>query len=189
MLFRSFDDQDENGDELEKALRRWETENKKGSLLLMENEIEHLRELVDSAEQIASETRIERVVQVIQERFVDEQVLLFTEYKATQSLVISALMRAFGQDSVGFINGDDQLAAIQFPDSSVRSIHSKREDVADAFNSGKIRFLVSTEAGGEGIDLQERCHCLIHVDLPWNPMRLHQRVGRLNRYEIGRAHV
>lgn len=34
----------------------------------------------------------------------------------------------------------------------------------------------------KGIDLQERCSALIHVDLPWNPMRLHQRVGRLNRY-------
>jgi hypothetical protein len=42
--------------------------------------------------------------------------------------------------------------------------------------------LISTEAGGEGIDLQENCNRLIHVDLPWNPMRLHQRVGRLNRY-------
>ena len=41
-----------------------------------------------------------------------------------------------------------------------------------------MRFLISTEAGGEGIDLQDRCHTLIHVDLPWNPMRLHQRVGR-----------
>ena len=43
-------------------------------------------------------------------------------------------------------------------------------------------FLVSTEAGGEGIDLQERCAVLVHVDMPWNPMRLHQRVGRLSRY-------
>ena len=54
--------------------------------------------------------------------------------------------------------------------------------MCDAFNRGELRFLISTEAGGEGIDLQERCCSLIHVDLPWNPMRLHQRVGRLNRY-------
>ena len=46
----------------------------------------------------------------------------------------------------------------------------------------EIRFLVSTEAGGEGIDLQEHCAVLVHVDMPWNPMRLHQRVGRLSRY-------
>ena len=53
---------------------------------------------------------------------------------------------------------------------------------ADRFNRGAVRFLVSTEAAGEGIDLQESCSALIHVDLPWNPMRLHQRVGRLSRY-------
>jgi hypothetical protein len=47
--------------------------------------------------------------------------------------------------------------------------------------------LVSTEAGGEGIDLQERCAVLVHVDMPWNPMRLHQRVGRLSRYGQQRA--
>ena len=57
-----------------------------------------------------------------------------------------------------------------------------REQAASAFNAGKVRFLVSTEAGGEGIDLQERCAVLVHVDMPWNPMRLHQRVGRLSRY-------
>jgi len=176
------DDIDESEDELENALRQWETETKKGSLKLMENEIEHLQQLVASAGKIANETRVGRVVQVIKDRFADEQVLLFTEYKATQSLVISALMSSYGSDCVGFINGDDRLERVTFPDGQIRPMQSKREDVAAAFNAGKIRFLVSTEAGGEGIDLQERCHCLIHVDLPWNPMRLHQRVGRLNRY-------
>ncbi len=44
------------------------------------------------------------------------------------------------------------------------------------------KFYICTEAGGEGIDLQDNCFSMIHVDLPWNPMRLHQRVGRLNRY-------
>ena len=173
---------DDSEDELENALRQWEAETKKGSLKLMENEIEHLQQLVASAGKIANETRVERVVQVIKDRFESEQVLLFTEYKATQSLVISALMSSYGADCVGFINGDDRLERVRFPDGEIRPMQSKREDIAAAFNAGKIRFLVSTEAGGEGIDLQERCHCLIHVDLPWNPMRLHQRVGRLNRY-------
>ena len=57
-----------------------------------------------------------------------------------------------------------------------------RHQAAEAFRKGDVRFLVSTEAAGEGIDLQENCHVLFHVDLPWNPMRLHQRVGRLHRY-------
>jgi hypothetical protein len=80
------------------------------------------------------------------------------------------------------MNGDDRLEGIRLPDGRLTQLAGRREDMCDAFNAGRIRFLVSTEAGGEGIDLQERCSALIHVDLPWNPMRLHQRVGRLNRY-------
>ncbi|HDI3200690.1 TPA: ATP-dependent helicase, partial [Vibrio cholerae] len=44
------------------------------------------------------------------------------------------------------------------------------------------QFLISTEAGGEGINLQDKCHIMINYDLPWNPMRLVQRIGRLYRY-------
>ena len=44
-----------------------------------------------------------------------------------------------------------------------------------------MRFLVSTEAGGEGINLQF-CHICVNYDLPWNPMRVEQRVGRVYRY-------
>jgi hypothetical protein len=44
------------------------------------------------------------------------------------------------------------------------------------------RFLVSTEAGGEGVNLQKACHVMVNYDLPWNPMRLQQRIGRLDRY-------
>ena len=88
----------------------------------------------------------------------------------------------FGPGCGGFINGEDRLT-INLPDRRTSHILNLARDIAaEDFNSGKTRFLISTEAGGEGIDLQESCATLIHVDLPWNPMRLHQRVGRLNRY-------
>jgi hypothetical protein len=109
-------------------------------------------------------------------------VLFFTEYKATQALLISALLPRYGPGEVAFINGDERVEGVVMPDGSVRSLSEPRGVAAERFNAGTARFLVSTEAGGEGIDLQERCHSLIHVDLPWNPMRMHQRVGRLNRY-------
>ena len=51
----------------------------------------------------------------------------------------------------------------------------------DEFNEYK-QFMVSTEAGGEGINLHQRCHVLANYDLPWNPRRLVQRAGRLYRY-------
>jgi superfamily II DNA/RNA helicase len=95
---------------------------------------------------------------------------------------MSALSARYGDGCVAFINGDGIAEGVMRADGSIVSIRQRREDAATLFNLGQVRFLVSTEAGGEGIDLQESCHCLIHVDLPWNPMRLHQRVGRLNRY-------
>lgn len=181
------DEQEESSDDIDQVLEKWIKADRKDRLLLMEDEIVHLDELLVAASAVIAETRIRRVVEVTRDRYKDEPVLLFTEYKATQALVVSALMTEYGRDAVGFINGDDRLDGVMRPDGKSISLTTRREETAEQFNAGRIRYLVSTEAGGEGIDLQERCHCLIHVDLPWNPMRLHQRVGRLNRY--GQAHA
>lgn len=153
------------------------------AVLLMEDEIQRLDELIALADGIVRETKIERLLQMIGEEFgPDEPILLFTEYKATQALIINALYRRFGYGSATFINGDERLDGLAQASGSAKTVSQPREHAADAFNAGKVRFLVSTEAGGEGIDLQERCAVLVHADMPWNPMRLHQRVGRLSRY-------
>lgn len=172
----------DDDDETQRLLEAWARAEKRERLQLMEHEEGHLADLIRAGEEVADETRVHKVIEVIRKRFADEPVLLFTEYKRTQALMISALMAEFGQASVGFMNGDDRLENVMLPDGRATQLSSRRDDTCDAFNAGRIRFLVSTEAGGEGIDLQERCSALIHVDLPWNPMRLHQRVGRLNRY-------
>lgn len=151
-------------------------------LRLMENEEPRLQELVAAAESVSEETKINEILSIVQNQFADRQVLFFTEYKATQSLLMTKLIERIGDDCVGFINGDDRAEGVTNSRGQVVTLPSNRELTAERFNAGTLRFLVSTEAGGEGIDLQENCHSLIHVDLPWNPMRLHQRVGRLNRY-------
>jgi len=153
------------------------------AVMLMEDEVARIGELLELADAIMSETKIERLMSLIEEDLpAEEPVLLFTEYKATQALVVNALQRRFGWGCVSFINGDDRLDGVEDQDGKPVTLTSPREPAAEAFNRGEIRFLVSTEAGGEGIDLQERCATLVHVDMPWNPMRLHQRVGRLSRY-------
>jgi len=153
------------------------------AVLLMEDEIQRLDELIALADAIVRETKIERLLQMIGEEFgPDEPILLFTEYKATQALIVNALHRRFGFGSATFINGDERLDGLEQASGPAKTISQPREHAADAFNAGEVRFLVSTEAGGEGIDLQERCAVLVHADMPWNPMRLHQRVGRLSRY-------
>jgi len=96
-----------------------------------------------------------------------EKVVIFTEYRATQDYLKDALETRFGQGAVSLINGS-------------MTLDERAQAIADFEES--VRFLISTEAGGEGINLHRRCHILVNFDLPWNPMRLAQRVGRLYRY-------
>lgn len=144
---------------------------------LIEDEQARLEELLEAANQVTTETKIERIIDLVKGRFPERSVLFFSEYKATQSLLMSRLVETFGEVSTTFINGDNQAEHV-----CGKTWRETRDQAAEAFNSGDKRFLVSTEAAGEGVDLQQCCHTLIHVDLPWNPMRLHQRVGRINRY-------
>ncbi|WP_178133961.1 DEAD/DEAH box helicase [Vineibacter terrae] len=97
-----------------------------------------------------------------------KKLLVFTEYRATQSYLKEALSRyAPGTDGVVLINGSMKLA--------------EKLEAIGHFN-GPARFLVSTEAGGEGFNLHQSCHVMVNYDLPWNPARLAQRIGRLYRY-------
>ncbi|WP_278471761.1 DEAD/DEAH box helicase [Gimesia maris] len=152
------------------------------NLSLMEDEEPRLAELIEAADAVGSETKIDKILSLLEESFPDRSVLFFTEYKATQSLLMSALIREYGDGCAAFINGDCVAEGVIQADGTSKAMKEGRESAASRFNAGKVRFLVSTEAAGEGIDLQNKCYTLVHVDLPWNPMRLHQRVGRLNRY-------
>lgn len=95
-------------------------------------------------------------------------ILIFTEYRRTQNFLAERLGNKYGKAKIALIHGGMDL--------------SERMKNAALFNRQEAQFLVSTEAGGEGINLQDECHILINYDLPWNPMRLYQRIGRLDRY-------
>jgi superfamily II DNA or RNA helicase len=151
-------------------------------LRLTGDEREWLERLITAAEAVREETKIKAIVAEVRAADPTASMLFFTEYKATQSLLMSALIAEYGAAAVAFINGDGEAREVVYDDGRARTVRGSRIDAAEKFNRGKVRFLVSTEAAGEGIDLQGHCNTLIHVDLPWNPMRLHQRVGRVNRY-------
>ncbi len=175
------DDDPANMDELAQLEERV-VDNLGDVLNLNPNEIPALEELLEAADEVARETKIERILDVIDESFSGRSVLFFTEYKATQALLMSALQARYGDGCVTFINGDGFIEGVRGDGGIESKMTEDRRRAADRFNRGDVRFLVSTEAAGEGIDLQENCSALIHVDLPWNPMRLHQRVGRVSRY-------
>lgn len=96
-----------------------------------------------------------------------QKVLIFTEYRTTQAVLIAGLEETFGAGCVSMVHGGQTL--------------EERRAAVDGFNEAR-QFLVSTEAGGEGLNLHRKCNIMINFDLPWNPMRLVQRVGRLYRY-------
>ena len=91
------------------------------------------------------------------------KVLVFTEFVPTQEMLRTFLVdRGF---SVVCLNGSMGM--------------EERKAVQEAF-ADEVRILISTDAGGEGLNLQF-CHVVINYDIPWNPMRLEQRIGRVDR--------
>jgi len=135
-----------------------------------ENERQLLQVLLDRLRALRVDSKWERCRDLLTELDRAEagvKVLLFTQYRVTQRQLQERLQQQFPGTIVEVIHGDVPMeerkqARIRFEDQS--------------------RFLVSTEAGGEGINLQRACHVMINYDLPWNPMRLQQRIGRLDRY-------
>jgi superfamily II DNA or RNA helicase len=110
-----------------------------------------------------------RGLQKLVEKSPDMKVLIFTEYRATQEVLTNTLASLFGKDSVDTIHGSKNL--------------DERKDVVARFNDlDQPRFIVSTAAGGEGLNMQRRCHTIVNYDLPWNPNVLQQRIGRVYRY-------
>jgi len=106
----------------------------------------------------------------------DRRLILFTEWEDTRRWVQRRLLEAL-EDTDRIDERIDVFTGTTGTD--------RREAVKLAFNADpaieRLRILVCTDAAREGINLQTRCHDLIHVDLPWNPSRLEQRNGRIDR--------
>jgi superfamily II DNA/RNA helicase len=94
-----------------------------------------------------------------------EPVVVFTEYRDTLNAIVDS-MRASSRRVIAIHGG---LAS------------AMRSEAVDAFNAGRVDVLVATDAAGEGLNLHHRCRLVIDVELPWNPLRLEQRVGRVDR--------
>lgn len=103
-----------------------------------------------------------------------QRVIIFTEYRATQNW-LQGKLAAEG------LTADDRLQTIYGGMDS-----EDRERIKAAFQTdpdqSKIRILLATDAASEGIDLQNHCSKLIHYEIPWNPNRLEQRNGRIDRH-------
>jgi SNF2 family DNA or RNA helicase len=104
----------------------------------------------------------------------NERVIIFTEYRATQNW-LQQILATHGYTTEG------RLMTLYGGMET-----DQREQIKAAFQASPsispVRILLATDAASEGIDLQNYCHCIIHFEIPWNPNRLEQRNGRVDRH-------
>ena len=133
----------------------------------LETEIETLEKLISSAKEAESEeceSKLYKLLELIEENLGTQQLIIFTEYKDTLDYLLEQIPDNFEK---GIIHGGMS--------------HSERKTVQDKFWNNEIQILLCTDAASEGINLQ-CCWNLINYDIPWNPNRLEQRMGRIHRY-------
>ncbi|WP_044747841.1 DEAD/DEAH box helicase [Bacillus alveayuensis] len=121
----------------------------------------YFNELIEKINMVKKNAKAEKALELIQS--INDKVIIFTEYRATQ-LYLQWFLKQHGISSVPFRGGFKR---------------GKKDWMKELFKN-KMQVLIATEAGGEGINLQF-CHHVINYDLPWNPMRLEQRIGRVHR--------
>ena len=122
-----------------------------------------LVELLDRAQQIKENAKMDQVLAILQTT--GDKVLIFTEFLATQAYIRHRLAQA----GIGSLPFDGHMSG------------SKKDWTKCLFRDlQNCQVLVSTESGGEGLNFQFS-HIMINYDLPWNPMRLEQRIGRIHR--------
>ena len=102
----------------------------------------------------------------------NERVVIFTEYATTLEWIVGALeQRGYGPVL-------DTIRGSTDPETREQT----RARFSESPAKEPIRVLVATDSAGEGIDLQAYCHRLVNFDIPFNPSRLEQRIGRIDRY-------
>lgn len=104
----------------------------------------------------------------------NERVVVFTEYAATLEWIAGVLRQHGYKDRLAIIQGSTP--------AEERELIRARFTRAPRNEPDDVRVLLATDSAGEGIDLQSYCHRLVNYDVPFNPSRLEQRIGRIDRY-------
>ncbi|SDM81095.1 Helicase conserved C-terminal domain-containing protein [Fictibacillus solisalsi] len=126
--------------------------------------------IMKKIEEVTQNSKAMKTLELVQS--INDKVIIFTEYRATQ-LYLQWYLQQHGISSVPFRGGFKR---------------SKKDYMTHLFKN-HAQVLIATEAGGEGINLQF-CQHIINYDLPWNPMRIEQRIGRIHRIgQKGDVHI
>jgi SNF2 family DNA or RNA helicase len=147
------------------------------------NEVKTLRDLLASCEHLISSGQDSKLkwltnfLKGVFEKDPQEKVIVFTEYRDTLDYLRAELEAKWflGRDAIVLIHGGMPLGEDENEEGS--KLYAERR-----FNEPETRLLLATDAASEGLNLQRYCHILVNYELPWNPNRLEQRIGRIHRY-------
>ncbi len=164
----------------------------------IQSELDEVNTIIDVAKRIKSNAKVLALKSAVQiaydyqkEQGISQKVVVFTESKRTQKYIAAELRKTgFEEEDILLFNGDSDDAMTKeiyrtwqvknFGNVNYgRSVEYKHAIVDYFRNNAKV--LICTDAGSEGLNLQF-CNTVINYDLPWNPMKIEQRIGRCHRY-------
>ena len=145
------------------------------SIEKLEEEREEVQRLVEQAEEVyrrGSESKFQRLLEVLDHpKYADEKMIIFSEHRDTVSFIVRRL------EELGYTGKIAQIHGGMPHEERDQQVEFFRQEVED----GGAQYLIATDAAGEGINLQF-CWLMVNYDIPWNPARLEQRMGRIHRY-------
>ncbi|MCG3126042.1 MAG: RNA polymerase-associated protein RapA [Phycisphaerae bacterium] len=141
-----------------------------GELEAERTQVQELVELAQAVLDTGQESKFEKLRDVLSDpQFRDEKLIVFTEHRDTLAWLGQRLEALGFTDKIAFLHG-----GMDYKERERQVEHFRRADGA--------QYLVATDAAGEGINLQF-CWLMVNYDIPWNPARLEQRMGRIHRYK------
>jgi len=149
-------------------------------LLAEREQVKQLLNLARKVHDAGHESKFEKLREVLADpKFGGEKFIIFTEHRDTMEFLAKRLSGMGYTGQVAQIHGgiSSQPDAASGLSEREKQVEFFRKPIAD----GGARFLICTDAAGEGINLQF-CWIMINYDVPWNPARLEQRMGRIHRY-------
>lgn len=164
----------------------------------IQEEIDEVTAIIDNATKIKTNAKIKALKQAIETAFdmqrekgIAEKVVIFTESKRTQKYVAKELIASgIDEEDIVLFNGENTDARTKeiyrayqvknFGKTNYGPAVERKHAIVDYFEHN-AKILILTDAGSEGLNLQF-CNTVINYDLPWNPMKIEQRIGRCHRY-------
>jgi len=163
----------DKAEELEEALS--EAHSRPDFELLLKQELSYIDTLLDQLSRLPEDNKFKRLADDLSALLAERNtVAVFTHYTDTMDYLRDRLIGLYGRSLACYSGrGGERWNGSQW-------IRVSKEEVKNAFRSGEIRVLLCTDAASEGLNLQT-CGVLINYDMPWNPMRVEQRIGRFDR--------